>query len=121
MSSPIERLVASATLAFALGPTSAFAHAQLEKASPPAGGTVPPPSQIRLEFSEGVEPKFSSVTVTGSVGPAALGATSVESGHQNVLIVPIAKPLSPGAYTVKWRAMSVDTHHTQWTYEFTVK
>ena len=61
------------------------------------------------------------VTVTGPGGAAALGAPSVEAGHQNVLIVPVAKPLSPGVYTVKWRAVSVDTHHTQGTFEFTVK
>jgi methionine-rich copper-binding protein CopC len=35
--------------------------------------------------------------------------------------VPIAKPLSAGAYTVHWQAVSVDTHHTQGTFEFTVK
>ena len=50
-----------------------------------------------------------------------LGAAKVEAGHQKVLIVPIAKPLSPGAYTVHWHAVSVDTHHTQGTFEFTVK
>ncbi len=50
-----------------------------------------------------------------------LGAAKVEAGDQKVLIVPIAKPLSPGLYTVHWHAVSVDTHHTQGTFEFTVK
>ena len=36
----------SAFLAFALIASQAFAHAQLEKASPPVGGTVSPPSEI---------------------------------------------------------------------------
>jgi copper resistance protein C len=35
--------------------------------------------------------------------------------------VPIAKPLSAGEYAVRWQAVSVDTHHTQGTFEFTVK
>ncbi len=109
------------SLAFALIAAQAFAHAQLEKATPPVGGTVSSPSAIRLEFSEGVEPKFTGVTVTGPNGAAALGAVSVEAGHQNVLVVPVAKPLAPGVYSVKWRAVSVDTHHTQGTFEFTVK
>ncbi len=109
------------SLAFAFAATSAFAHAQLQKATPPVGGTVSSPSEIRLEFSEGVEPKFSGLTLTGAGGAAALGAPAVEAGHQNVLIVPIAKPLAPGAYTVHWHAVSVDTHHTQGTFEFTVK
>jgi copper resistance protein C len=52
---------------------------------------------------------------------APLGAASTESGNQAVLIVPISKPLSAGVYTVRWEAVSVDTHHTQGTFEFTVK
>jgi methionine-rich copper-binding protein CopC len=108
-------------LAFALTAAQAFAHAQLEKTTPPVGGTASSPSLIRLQFSEGVEPRFSGVTVTGPGGAAALGAASVEAGRQNVLVVPVAKPLAPGVYTVKWHAVSVDAHHTQGTFEFTVK
>ena len=58
----------AAALTFACAATAAFAHAQLEKATPAVGGTVASASEIRLEFSEGVEPKFSKVSVTG---PAA--------------------------------------------------
>ena len=110
------------SFAVALVATQAFAHAQLEKATPPVGGTVGSASEIRLEFSEGVEPKFSKVTLTGP-GRAAtpLGAARTESGNQAVLIVPISKPLSAGVYKVHWQAVSVDTHHTQGTFEFTVK
>ncbi|HVP99385.1 MAG TPA: copper homeostasis periplasmic binding protein CopC [Roseiarcus sp.] len=111
-----------ASLAFALAATHAFAHAQLEKATPAVGGTVSAPNEIRLEFSEGVEPKFTKVTLTGPGGASApVGAANVEAGHQNVLIVPIVKSLPPGVYTVHWRAVSVDTHHTQGDFNFTVK
>ncbi len=109
------------SLAFALAATSAFAHAQLEKATPAVGGTVASASEIRLEFSEGVELKFTKVTLTGPSGAAALGAARTESGNQAILVVPISKPLSAGVYTVHWQAVSVDTHHTQGTFEFTVK
>jgi methionine-rich copper-binding protein CopC len=110
-----------ASLAFALIATQAFAHAELKKATPAVGGTVASASEIRLEFSEGVEPKFSKVSLTGPGGTVTLGAAKTESGNQAVLIVPIAKPLSAGAYKVHWQAVSVDTHHTQGTFEFTVK
>ena len=112
----------SVSLALALAATQAFAHAQLEKSTPPVGGTVASANEIRLEFSEGVEPKFSKVTLTGPGGGAApLGPATIESGNEAILIVPIAKPLSAGVYTVRWQAVSVDTHHTQGTFEFTVK
>jgi copper resistance protein C len=99
----------------------AFAHAQLEKAMPAVGGTVSSASEIRLEFSEGVEPKFSKVSVTGPGGAVPLGTAKTDTSNQAVLIVPISKPLPAGDYKVHWRAVSVDTHHTQGTFEFTVK
>ena len=111
----------ASSLAFALAATSVFDHAQLEKATPAVGGTVASASEIRLEFSEGVEPKFCKVSLTGPGGAVPLGAAKTESGNQAVLIAPISKPLSAGAYRVNWQAVSVDTHHTQGTFEFTVK
>jgi len=110
-----------ASLAFFCTAAAAFAHAQLEKATPPVGGTVASANEIRLEFSEGVEPKFTKVSVTGPGGAVPLGTANTESGNQAVLVVPISKSLSAGAYRVHWQAVSVDTHHTQGTFEFTVK
>ena len=109
------------SIAFALAATQAFAHAQLEKATPAVGGTVASASEIRLEFSEGVEPTFTKVSLTGPGGAVPLGAAKTEPSNQAVLIVPISKALAAGAYTVRWQAVSVDTHHTQGTFEFTVK
>jgi methionine-rich copper-binding protein CopC len=114
-------LQVAASLAFACAATTVFAHAQLEKATPAVGGTVASASEVRLEFSEGVESKFSKLSITGPGGAVPLGAAKTESGDRAVLIVPISKPLSAGVYTVHWQAVSVDTHHTQGTFEFTVK
>jgi methionine-rich copper-binding protein CopC len=115
-------LQAAVPLLIACAATSAFAHAQLKKATPAVGGTVASANEIRLNFSEGVEPRFSGVALTSGGGAdMPLGAARVEPGHQEVLIVPIAKPLSPGVYTVHWHAVSVDTHHTQGDFQFTVK
>jgi hypothetical protein len=111
----------AATLVFACAATPAFAHAHLQKATPAVGATVASPSDIRLTFSEGVEPKFSGVTIAGDGGDAAVGPASVEAGHQNVLIVPVTQPLANGVYTVKWHAVSIDTHTTQGKFTFTVK
>ncbi len=118
----VSTITIAASLAIVLGCAQAYAHAQLEKATPPVGGTVASASEIRHEFSEGIEPRFTGVTRTSSGGAAVpLGRASVEAGDAKVLIIPIAKPLSPGAYTVHWHAVSVDTHHTQGTFGFTVK
>ena len=99
----------------------AFAHALLQSAVPPVGGTVAPPAEIRLTFSEGVEPKFSGVALTGAGGAVPVGPASVAPDDDKVMIVKLGQTLAPGTYTVKWHAVSVDTHHTQGTFDFTVK
>jgi methionine-rich copper-binding protein CopC len=48
-------------------------------------------------------------------------AAKTEASNQAVLVVPITKALAAGTYTVHWQAVSVDTHHTQGTFEYTVK
>jgi copper resistance protein C len=111
-----------ASLAFALAATAALAHAHLDKTSPPAGGAVSPPSEIRLKFTEGLEPKFSGIALAakdGAVQP--LGAVGVDPADNSVLIAKIDKPLTPGVYTVAWHVVSVDTHRTRGSFSFTVK
>ena len=111
----------AATLALSLAASSAFAHALLEKATPAVGSTVASASELRLEFSEGVEPKFSGATLTGAGGAAPLGKPVVDPSDNKILILKIEKPLAAGVYTVNWHAVSVDTHHTQSNFQFTVK
>jgi methionine-rich copper-binding protein CopC len=108
--------------AFALAETAAFAHAQLVMATPAVGATVASANEIRLKFSEGVEPRFSKIALTAADGAAvALGAARFDSGDATIFVAPISKPLSPGVYTVHWSAVSTDTHHTQGDFSFTVK
>ncbi len=107
--------------ACALAATAAHAHAQLIKATPGVGATVASAAEIRLNFSEGVEPRFSKISLTAADGAAVpLGAAKTE-GDATVFVAPIAKSLAPGLYTVNWSAVSIDTHHTQGDFQFTVK
>jgi copper resistance protein C len=109
------------SLVVALAATAALAHAQLEKAVPAVGATVAPPSEVRLKFSEGVEPRFSGIALAAEGGAAvSLGRPSVDPADNSVLIAKIEKPLLPGLYTVTWHAVSVDTHRTQGSFTFTV-
>jgi methionine-rich copper-binding protein CopC len=105
----------------ALSGAPAFAHALLTSASPPVGGTVSAPSQITIHFSEGIEPKFSGVALTGPKGAVPVGRAAVAPGDNATMVVKIGRKLTPGDYTVKWHAVSVDTHHTQGHFDFTVK
>jgi methionine-rich copper-binding protein CopC len=113
--------LSAAGLVALLGVGPAFAHAFLQSAVPPVGGTVAPPSEIRITFSEGVEPKFSRVELSGPGGAVPVGKPGVAPDDDKVMFVKIGANLAPGTYTVKWQAVSVDTHHTQGDFDFTVK
>jgi methionine-rich copper-binding protein CopC len=100
-----------------LDATAAQAHAQLDHASPAVGSTVgSSPGQVTLTFTQALEPKFSGAEVRNSAG------ARVDTGHSasgNTLSVSV-KGLSPGAYTVSWHVLSVDTHRTQGSFSFRV-
>jgi methionine-rich copper-binding protein CopC len=113
----------TALLLFAGSAGSAFAHAQLQKAEPAVGSTVSTsPSEIKLKFSEAVEPHFSAITLQAEGGAAEpLGKAAVAPGDDTTLVAPVTAVLKPGVYTVTWHVVSVDTHKTQGTFQFTVK
>jgi copper resistance protein C len=121
MRNTIKSTCVAATLALSLAASAAHAHALLEKATPGVGSTVAGASELRLEFSEGVEPKFTGATISGPGGAVPLGRPAVDPSDNKVLLIKIEKALAAGAYTVNWHAVSVDTHHTQGSFNFTVK
>jgi methionine-rich copper-binding protein CopC len=112
----LAALVASATI-----PATASAHAFLKTATPSVGGTVAtPPKQLVIDYTEGVEPKFSSVVVVNAAGARMnAGPLKTAPGNDAELLVPL-KPLSAGTYKVTWHVTSTDTHKTQGSYTFTV-
>jgi methionine-rich copper-binding protein CopC len=103
--------------------SEAFAHANLEKTVPPAGGTVTTsPSEIALTFSEGIEPKLRGIVLSDATGnKMATGQPRIDPKSNAELIVPVTQSLSPSVYTVKWHVVSADSHKTQGTFNFTLK
>ena len=103
------------------GASAAQAHALLRSATPPVGGTVTvAPSEVLITFSEGVEPKFSTIEVREQGGARVDRADPhIAAGGQTHLAVNLM-PLKPGKYAVSWSAISVDTHHTEGKFVFTV-
>lgn len=103
--------------------TAAFAHAHLKQQSPAANAQMTTaPHALTLSFSEGIEVKFSGVTVTGpQQAKVSLGAVKLNEKDNKQLIVPVEQSLKPGDYTVDWHVVSVDGHKTQGQYHFSVK
>lgn len=113
-------LVTTAFLLFAIGP--ALAHAKLESSTPANAAIVTTaPTAISLKFSEGLELKFSGLTLTGPSGAVTPGAAALDPKDSTLLVVPLTAPLLAGTYTVDWHALSTDGHKSKGAYAFTVK
>jgi copper transport protein len=105
-------IVALLALAF---PAGAFAHATLQSTSPSFGEELQvSPRAIRLHFDQYVKVLPGSMQVLDVKG--VNHATTVTAQGQDV-VAPLPK-LPRGAYTVRWRAISADTHVVSgvWTF-----
>lgn len=100
-----------------------FAHAHLKHQYPAADAKVDAaPQALTLNFSEGIEPKFSGVKITGSKQQdVKTGPVKRNENDKTQLIVPIEQALTPGEYTVDWHVVSVDGHKTTGNYHFSVR
>jgi methionine-rich copper-binding protein CopC len=115
-------LLSSIFLALIVGVTvAASAHSFPEQETPPAGATLTePPTQVTIKYDAPIEKLFASLEVLNSAGQnEAVGEPQV-SADGWTLSVPVNK-LQPGEYTVQWRVVCIDTHHTQGSYSFTVE
>src|SRR5215472_5431279 len=113
-----RRLTILSLLLVSFGSVVAHAHAMLEHASPAVGSTVASaPPDVSLTFSQNLEAGFSSVQVTDANGARVDRGKAAISG--NTMRVGL-KSLSQGAYHVRWRVLSVDTHKTEGSFTFTV-
>ena len=96
--------------------TPAFAHARLTGSEPAANAKVKSPGQVKLHFSESLEPAFSSASLTDSAGKTVPVSKSV--GSDTITLLPLT--LKPGAYKVTWHSVGQDTHRLTGSFGFTV-
>jgi len=115
-----HRILIAAVLLLGMA-SAAHAHALLRSATPPVGGTVhAAPTEVAITFSEGVEPRFSTIEVHGADGARVDRADPhTAPGLATRLIVGL-QPLRTGRYEVAWKVTSVDTHHTEGRFTFEV-
>jgi methionine-rich copper-binding protein CopC len=100
---------------------AADAHAFLDHANPAVGSTVHgAPAELRLWYTQELEPAFSTVKVTDAAGKNVdKGDTHIDAGDKSEMVVSL-QSLPPGTYHVVWRALSVDTHVTSGSFTFDV-
>jgi len=101
---------------------SVWAHAFLDHAEPAVGITVDtPPTEIKIWFTEKLEPAFSQIQLFDHHGkPATQAHATVDPSDPSLLRLEVPA-LAPGDYKVTWKVMSVDTHMTVGNFTFTVR
>ena len=97
---------------------AAFAHARLVSSTPAAGATANGPSvAITLKFDsrvDGARSRLALMMPNGNIKPLKIisdDASELDS-HST---------LSPGKYTIRWQALSVDGHITRGEIPFVVR
>ena len=116
----IAVLVAAAGVALA-APAAASAHASLLRTTPSASVVVnAPPKELRLTYSEPVEPRFAIVSVTDpSARQVTAGPPQRSETNADQLVVPL-ELLAQGWYLVYWRVISADGHPVRGAFTFAV-
>jgi copper resistance protein C len=111
-----------AFVAWVLGVGLALAHSGLQRAEPPVESTLKrPPKELKLYFSERLEPAYSRARVEDGQG-ARVDRDDSRVDRSNPLLLRVTlPPLAPGTYTVIWRVLSVDSHITEGRFMFRVE
>lgn len=109
-----------AGLALATG--IAWAHGALKSSAPARGARLrEAPREIRLTFTERVELSMTSIelrALNGEAVPLAPLRAVVDSPQ--VVIAPVAAPLTAGTYAVAWQVTSRDGHPVRGRFAFTI-
>jgi copper resistance protein C len=99
----------------------AVAHALPKQQSPAPDSTVEAPHEVAIDFSEGLEPAFSTLVVVDAAGKQVNSAKSaVDASNKKHMSVALGD-LKTGVYQVEWTAVADDGHRTQGHYLFNVK
>jgi copper resistance protein C len=116
------RSVALALLVCALSVSAAAAHAVLQRAEPRVESKLKrPPEEVRLYFTERLEPAYSSLRVLDASGLQVDHRDSRVDRANPVLLRATLPPLPPGSYTVRWRVLSIDADVTEGNFTFRIE
>jgi copper resistance protein C len=99
----------------------AFAHAHPTQQTPAPNATIEAPHEVAIDFTEGLEPAFSTLTVIDAAGKQVNSAKSAVDANNKKHMSVAVDDLKTGTYQVEWTAVADDGHRTQGHYLFNVK
>ena len=99
----------------------ASAHSFPQSESPSAGQELSEsPSAVTITYDAPIEKLFAQLDILKADGKSVVNGTPVVGDDGRTLSIKV-DTLKPGDYTVKWSVICIDTHHTEGSYQFTVK
>ena len=108
--------------ACALTASVAGGHAVLQRAEPRVESRLKrPPDEVKLYFSERLEPAYSALRVLDERGQQVDRHDSRVDRADRALLRATLTPLASGAYTVRWRVLSIDGDVTEGTFTFRIE
>ena len=109
-----------AILLLAFLPVAALGHAKLVRSEPKPKETLAAlPKLVELWFSEGLESGLNTIEVKDQTGKRVdRGEVTLGEGNKKAQVE--LGELTPGLYTVRWKALSADQHAMRGSFIFTV-
>ena len=100
----------------------AAGHAVLQRAEPRVESRLKrPPDEVKLYFSERLEPAYSALRVVNERGEQVDRRDSRVDRADPTLLRATLPPLPPGTYKVLWRVLSIDADVTDGAFTFRVE
>jgi copper resistance protein C len=98
------------------------AHAFLQQAEPGVGSTLQTsPNEIKIRFSEKIEPAFSNIQVFAASGKE-VDKRDVHLDRSDPALLRVSlSQLEAGTYKVIWRVVSIDKHVTEGSFSFHIR
>jgi copper resistance protein C len=116
------RYVGLALAACALTAAVAAGHAVLQRAEPRVESTLKrAPEEVKLYFTERLEPAYSSVRVLNDHDVQVDRQDSRVDRSNPTLLRATLPPLPPGTYKVIWRVLSIDADVTEGGFAFRIE
>ena len=114
----MRRVLAAAAVAALAFPAVAAAHATLRSTTPSFRQELHSgPATIRLHFDQRVDLLPGAVKVLGTTGKDFAGPAHTDGTD----VVAAVRPLPRGGYTVRWQAISADSHVVSGVWTFGVR
>ncbi len=100
----------------------ASAHAVLQRAEPRVESKLKrAPDEVKLYFTERLEPAYSAVRVLDADGAQVDRRDSRVDRANPALLRATLPPLPPGTYKVLWRVLSIDADITEGAFTFRIE